>query len=58
MEWSIIEKQSEETTKGLWRDPRYFMRCPYILKVSVQEQQMELAVGVHDRQLLEYFLTC
>lgn len=24
----------------------------------MQEQQMELAVGVHDRQLLEYFLTC
>lgn len=24
----------------------------------MQEQQMELAVGVHDHQLLEYFLTC
>lgn len=28
------------------------MRC------SMQEQQMELAVGAHDHQLLEYFLTC
>lgn len=45
-------------SKGLWRDPCYFMRCSYILKVSMQEQQMELAVGVHDRQLLEYILTC